>query len=45
MGSRELECVEKAPHPKPALRSGFDLSPAGRGELSVVAIRLKTIVL
>jgi len=30
-GSRELECVERAPHPKPALRSGFDLSPAGRG--------------
>jgi hypothetical protein len=22
----------EAPHPKPSLRFGFDLSPAGRGE-------------
>jgi hypothetical protein len=29
---REHECVRETPHPKPALRSGFDLSPAGRGE-------------
>src|SRR5207253_8291392 len=30
---RESECVESPPHPKPALRSGFDLSPqAGRGD-------------
>jgi len=29
---RESECVESPPHPKPSLRSGFDLSPqAGRG--------------
>jgi cytochrome c oxidase assembly protein subunit 15 len=29
---RESECVENPPHPKPSLRSGFDLSPqAGRG--------------
>jgi hypothetical protein len=30
---RESECVESPPHPKPSLRSGFDLSPqAGRGK-------------
>ncbi len=30
---RESECVESPPHPKPSLRSGFDLSPhAGRGD-------------
>ena len=33
---RESEHVEGAPHPKPALRSGFDLSPAGRGKVSAM---------
>src|SRR6185295_2494147 len=31
--SARPECVESPPHPKPSLRSGFDLSPqAGRGK-------------
>jgi hypothetical protein len=29
---RESELRGENPHPKPALRSGFDLSAAGRGE-------------
>jgi hypothetical protein len=29
---RESELRGETPHPKPALRSGFDLSPPGRGE-------------
>jgi hypothetical protein len=29
---RESELRGQTPHPKPALRSGFDLSPPGRGE-------------
>jgi hypothetical protein len=28
----EFELRGETPHPKPALRSGFDLSPPGRGE-------------
>ena len=28
----ESQLREEAPHPKPALRYGFDLSPPGRGE-------------
>jgi hypothetical protein len=29
---RKPELRGETPHPKPALRSGFDLSPPGRGE-------------
>jgi hypothetical protein len=29
---RKSELHGETPHPKPALRFGFDLSPAGRGE-------------
>jgi hypothetical protein len=41
--STELDS-RKGPSPAAHLTMRVDLSPAGRGELSVVAIRLKTIM-
>jgi hypothetical protein len=35
---REFGARGETPHPKPALRSGFDLSHKGRGNLNVTLI-------